>query len=260
MSRASIDLNADVGEGCASDAELVPLVSSVNIACGGHAGDADTMRRTVELAMRHGAAIAAHPGFADREHFGRREIAIAPPEAAALVLAQAALLRKVAAGLGARVGRVKLHGALYNMAARDGALGAAIVDALAGEGRLSGSPWILIALAGSELVSIGRARGLPVVGEAFADRSYRRDGTLTPRSDPGAMIGDEDEAVRQVLRIAREGTVLAADGAEVVIDADTVCLHGDGPNAVTFARRIRAELAAAGIAVRCTQDPSPRVG
>ena len=115
MSRASIDLNADVGEGCASDAELVPLVSSVNIACGGHAGDADTMRRTVELAMRHGAAIAAHPGFADREHFGRREIAIAPPEAAALVLAQAALLRKVAAGLGARVGRVKLHGALYNL-------------------------------------------------------------------------------------------------------------------------------------------------
>ena len=207
--RASIDLNADVGEGCASDADLVPLVSSVNIACGAHAGDMGTMRQTVALALRHGAAIGAHPGFADREHFGRRELPVSPAQAAALVVDQAMLLRKVAADLGAAVGRVKLHGALYNMAARDGAIAIAVADALVGAGHAAGSPWTLVALAGSELVSVGRARGLKVIGEAFADRSYRRDGTLTPRSEPGAVIADEDTAVRQVLRIATDGTVLA---------------------------------------------------
>lgn len=249
--RASIDLNADVGEGSASDADLVPLVSSVNIACGAHAGDLESMRRTVALALRHGAAIGAHPGFADREHFGRRELAIAPSEAAALVLGQARLLQGVAAGLGARVGHVKLHGALYNMAARDPALAEAIAGALAEEGSRTGSPWTLVALAGSVLASIGRASSLRVVGEAFADRSYRRDGTLTPRSEPGAVIDDEDACARQALRIAAEGIVLAADGSAVAVDADTICLHGDSPRAVAFARRIRAELAAAGIAVRC---------
>ena len=249
--RASIDLNADVGEGCPSDGELVALVSSVNIACGAHAGDEATMRGAVELALRHGAAIGAHPGFADREHFGRREIPMAPAQAAALVVDQAMLLQKVASGLGARVGHVKLHGALYNMAARDRSLAAAVVDALAEAGRRAGSQWTLVALAGSEMVSIARARGLKVSTEAFADRSYRRDGTLTPRSDPGAVIADVDAAVRQVLRIAREGIVLSADGAEVPVEADTICLHGDSPRALSFARRIRAELAAAGIAVRC---------
>jgi UPF0271 protein len=249
--RASIDLNADVGEGCPSDGELVALVSSVNIACAGHAGDEATMRGAVELALRHGAAIGAHPGFADREHFGRREIPMEPAQAAALVVDQAMLLQKVASGLGATVGHVKLHGALYNMAARDRSLAAAVVDALAEAGRRAGSRWTLVALAGSEMVSFGRARGLKVSAEAFADRSYRRDGTLTPRSDPGAVIADEDAAVRQVLRIAREGIVLSADGAEVPVEADTICLHGDSPRAVSFARRIRAELAAAGIAVRC---------
>jgi UPF0271 protein len=248
--RDSIDLNADVGEGCDSDAELVPLVSSVNIACGAHAGDLRTMRLTVALALRHGAAIGAHPGFADREHFGRREIPIAPAEAAALVVDQAILLQAVAAELGARVGHVKLHGALYNMAARDRALAAAIVEALAAWGRASALQFTLVALAGSEMVEIGRARGLAVAGEAFADRTYRRDGTLTPRSEPGAVITDEDAAARQALRIAGEGTVLAADGAEVPVDARTICLHGDSPRAVSFARRIRGELAAAGIAVR----------
>ncbi|HXQ81527.1 MAG TPA: 5-oxoprolinase subunit PxpA [Opitutaceae bacterium] len=251
MSRTSVDLNADVGEGCGFDAELVPLVSSVNIACGAHAGDLDTMRRTVALALRHGASIGAHPGFADREHFGRRELAVSPAEAAALVVEQARLLQKVAAGLGARIGHVKLHGALYNMAAWDTALATAVADALAEANRQTGERWALVALAGSELVSIGRSRGLKVAAEAFADRTYRRDGTLTPRSDPGAVIVDEDAAARQVLRIAREGIVRAADGTEIPVDADTVCLHGDGPRAVSFARRIRGELEAAGIAVRC---------
>jgi UPF0271 protein len=251
MSRASIDLNADVGEGAGGDAELIPLVSSVNIACGAHAGDREAMRLAVALALRHGAAIGAHPGFADREHFGRRELPVSPAQAAALVLEQARLLQEVAARLGASVGHVKLHGALYHLAARDAALATAIVEALVEAGRGSGPRWALIALAGSPMVSIGRARGLRVVGEAFADRTYRSDGTLTPRSAPGALVSDEDAAARQAVRIAREGTVLAADGAEVAVDAGTICLHGDGPHAVGFARRIRQGLAAAGIAVRC---------
>jgi UPF0271 protein len=246
---ASIDLNADVGEGCPSDADLVPLVTSLNIACGAHAGDRDTMRRAVELALRHGAAIGAHPGFADRENFGRRELSVSPAAAAGLVLGQARMLEDVASGLGARVGHVKLHGALYNMASRDAALAHAIASALAADARPSGPPWTLVALAGSVLASAGRDLGLRVVGEAFADRTYRRDGSLTPRTEPGAVIGDADAAAGQALRIARDGSVAAADGAEVRVDAGTICLHGDGPSAVDFARRIRRDLAAAGIRV-----------
>jgi 5-oxoprolinase (ATP-hydrolysing) subunit A len=246
---ASIDLNADVGEGCASDVDLVPLVTSANIACGAHAGDRDTMRRAVELALRSGAAIGAHPGFADRENFGRRELSISPAAAAGLVVGQARILMEVASELGARVGHVKLHGALYNMAARDRALAEAVASALAEESRSSGSRLILVALAGSVLASVGRDLGLRVVGEAFADRTYRRDGTLTPRSEQGAVIGDADAAARQAVRIARDGSVAAADGAEVRVEAGTICLHGDGPSAVEFARRVRRELAAAGIDV-----------
>jgi 5-oxoprolinase (ATP-hydrolysing) subunit A len=252
----TIDLNADVGEGCPSDAELIPLVTSVNIACGAHAGDRATMHEAVSLALRHGAAIGAHPGFADRENFGRRELSMNPAAAAGLVIGQARMLQEVAAELGARVGHVKLHGALYNMAARDPALADAIAVALAEDSRRSGSPWILVALAGSVLVSIGREKGLRVVGEAFADRTYRRDGSLTPRSVPGAVIGDEGAASRQALRIAREGIVVCADGAQVAVDAETICLHGDGPSAVDFARLIRRDLAAAGIA---TGSPAPAV-
>ncbi len=247
----SIDLNADLGEGGGHDEELIPLVTSVNIACGAHAGDLDTMHRTVALALRHGSAIGAHPGFADREHFGRREISIEPDQAKALIVGQVAALDAVASALGARVGHVKLHGALYNMASRDRVLAAAVVDALVeGMPRL-GPARTLVALAGSELHALARSRGLRVLGEAFVDRSYRADGTLTPRSDPGALIGDEDAAVWQALRLAAEGRVRAADGTEVAVDAETICLHGDGPHAVAFARRIRAAFAAAGIEVRC---------
>lgn len=246
----SIDLNADVGEGCGSDSELVPLVSSVNVACGAHAGDPGAMREAISLALRHGAAVGAHPGFADREHFGRRELSIAPAEAAALVIGQATLLRDVARGLGASVGHIKLHGALYNMAARDRSLAGAIVAALALDARRSGSPWILVALAGSVLASLGREAGLRVVGEAFADRSYEPDGTLTPRSEPGAVITSIEAAALQARGIARDGAVLTAGHARVPVDAETICVHGDAPAAVELARRIRRELAGAGIEVR----------
>jgi UPF0271 protein len=249
MGGGSIDLNADVGEGCGSDPDLVPLVTSVNIACGAHAGGRDTMRRTIELALLHGAGIGAHPGFADRENFGRRELSISPAAAAGLVLGQARMLEDVAAELGAGVGHVKLHGALYNMASRDAALAHAIASALAADTRPSGKPWILVALAGSVLAAAGRNLGLRVVGEAFADRTYRRDGSLTPRTEPGAVIEDADAASRQALRIAQDRRVAAADGAEVQVEAGTLCLHGDSPSAVDFARRLRRDLAAAGIQV-----------
>jgi UPF0271 protein len=247
--RAAVDLNADVGEGCGFDEELVPLVSSVNIACGAHAGDLQTMKRSVGLALGCGAAIGAHPGFEDREHFGRRELPCAPREAALLVVGQTRLLQQVASGLGARVGHVKLHGALYNMASRDRALASAVVAALAEEERLSGFRRVLVALAGSVLFAAGRDAGLAVIGEAFADRSYLPDGSLAPRAMPGAVIKDEDRAAEQALLIARDSVARTIDGGTVPVDAGTICIHGDSPKAVAFARRIRRDLLAAGIAV-----------
>jgi UPF0271 protein len=250
MSRGlSIDLNADVGEGCGHDGELIPLVSSVNIACGVHAGDEASMGEAVELALRAGAAIGAHPGLADREHFGRREIAVGPREAQDLLTSQIDALRRVASPLGARVGHLKLHGAFYNMAARDRVLASAVVDALFEDERRSGGPLVLFALAGSLLHVLGRERGLRVVGEAFADRCYREDGSLVPRSEAGAVIEDEGAAADQAMRIAREGLVLARDGRQVAVDAGTLCLHGDTPRSVTFARRIRREFEAGGIRI-----------
>jgi UPF0271 protein len=249
--RSSIDLNADVGEGAGHDEELIALVSSVNVSCGAHAGDTGTLRRAIERALGRGVAIGAHPGFADREHFGRREMPVEPAEAADLVLEQARFLEGLAEGLGAVIGHVKLHGALYNMAARDPQLAQAIVDGLVRRNQAAKRPWTLVALAGSALVTAGRAAGLRVLGEAFADRSYRADGTLTPRSERGALVETEEAAVGQAVRIARDGAVVALGGALVPVDAATLCLHGDGPYAVAFARRVRSGLEAAGIAVRC---------
>jgi UPF0271 protein len=249
MKRETIDLNADVGEGYGTDRDLVPLVSSVNIACGAHAGDEGTMRQAIALAQSHGVAIGAHPGFADRENFGRKELSINPAAAAGLVLGQARMLRDIAEGLGARVGHVKLHGALYNMASRDAALANAIVAALACEANEYGRKWTLVALAGSLLASVARGQGVRVVGEAFADRSYRRDGSLMPRSQLGSVIADADQVSRQALQIAEAGTITSADGTQIQVDAETICLHGDGPSAVDFGRRIRSDLEAAGITV-----------
>lgn len=241
-----IDLNCDLGEGAGHDAELMPLITSANVACGAHAGDEATMRATVELAMRHGVAIGAHPGFADREHFGRRELPGTPADVFQLVLRQVRELQRIAQAAGARVRHVKLHGALYNLAARDGA----IADAAARAVRDAGPDLIWFALAGSAHVAAGRQCGLTVANEVFADRTYQADGTLTPRSQPEALIANEGGAVGQVLRMIREGKVRATNGADVAITADTVCLHGDGAHAVAFARRLRAELASAGVEVK----------
>lgn len=242
-----IDLNCDLGEGADHDAELMPLITSANIACGAHAGDEATMRATVELAKKHGVAIGAHPGFADRENFGRRELPVAPLEVGELVLRQIQTLQGIALKAGTAVRHVKLHGALYTMASRDRALAEAVVGAVRGTGKNPG----LLVLAGSELEKAARANGdIIVFSEVFADRTYQGDGSLTPRSQSNALITDENIAVEQTLRMVREGRVRATDGTDVAIRADTVCLHGDGPHPVAFARRLREELAAAGIEVR----------
>ena len=236
-----IDLNCDLGEGAGHDAAVMPLITSANIACGAHAGDAATMRATVALAKKRGVAVGAHPGFADRAHFGRRELALEPAVVGELVRVQIAAL----CNLGP-VRHVKAHGALYNMAARDAALAEAIAGAVcAVDGTLA-----VFVLPNSALARACGAHSLRIANEVFADRTYQRDGSLTPRSQPNALIHDERVAVAQVLRMIREGVVRATDGTDVPILADTVCLHGDGPDPVAFARRLRAELAAAGVEVK----------
>lgn len=239
----SIDLNCDLGEGAGHDGELMPLITSANIACGAHAGTLDTMIETVELALAHRVGIGAHPGYFDLENFGRRERDITSPEAGRLVLMQVEQLFEIA---GPKLRHVKLHGALYNQVSRDPYLAEAVAADLA---RL----WpelIVFALAGSALAQAARARGLRVAEEVFADRTYQRDGSLTPRTLPNALITDEAAAVAQVLRMVREGVVRATDGTDVPIKPDTVCLHGDGPHALAFARRLNAELEGAGIAIK----------
>src|SRR5688572_20426308 len=230
-----IDLNCDLGEGAGNDAELMPLITSANVACGAHAGNLDTMIETVELAAKHRVMVGAHPGYFDLENMGRVERAIAPAEASRLVLMQIEQLFEIA---GSKLRHVKLHGALYNQVSRDPLLAEAVVSDLA---RL----WpdlILFALAGSQLARNASSRGLRVAEEVFADRTYQPDGTLTPRSQPNALITDEDAAVGQVLQMVTKGSVRAVDGTDVPITAETICVHGDSPRAAAFATRLRKEL------------------
>ena len=218
----------------------MPLITSANISCGAHAGDATTMRATVALAQRHGVAIGAHPGYADSEHFGRRELSLPPAQVRELVRSQIEAIRALAP-----LQYVKLHGALYNQAARDTGLAEVIAETV----RAMNPSLMVFVLPDSALARAAAARGLRIANEVFADRTYQRDGSLTPRSRPEALIQDEREAVAQVLRMIREGLVRATDGTDVPIRADTVCLHGDGPNPVAFARRLREALHAAGVEV-----------
>ncbi|MDA0253794.1 MAG: LamB/YcsF family protein [Planctomycetota bacterium] len=243
LDRLSVDLNCDLGEGSAYDPALMPLATSVNIACGGHAGDAATMAAAAGLAREHGVAIGAHPGHPDREHFGRRELAMTPREAARLVVDQ---IQRLASVIGEPPRHVKLHGGLYHQVGRDDQLAEAVVDAVTGR-------WpemMLFALAGSRLAAVARSRGAAVAAEAFVDRAYAADGRLLPRSQPGAVLGDAAAAADRVVRLVREGVVEAADGTLLAIRAQTLCIHGDGPDPVALARAVREALAAAGIAVQ----------
>lgn len=245
-----VDLNCDLGEGAGQDAALMPLITSANIACGAHSGDAETMRETVRLALRHGVAIGAHPGFADRAHFGRRELTVEPAAVRELVEAQTRALQEIAARCGGRVGHVKPHGALYNLAARDAAVARAVAEAVL----VCGQELALFALAGSVGAQVAEACGLRVAHEVFADRTYQADGSLTPRAQSHALIADDAVAAAQARRMVVEGRVRAVDGREVTVRADTLCLHGDGAQAVEFARRIRREFEQAGVALRCFAD------
>ena len=241
----TIDLNCDLGEGAGSDDELMALVTSANIACGAHAGDGATMRATVRLARRHRVAIGAHPGFADRVNFGRLERVLTAAEARDLVRYQVSALQRIAVEEGAAIGHVKLHGAFYNQTARDADLALAVHEAVCE----AGVPALMVP-ASSVQERISRARGgLRVVAEVFADRAYRPDGSLAPRTLPGAVIADEAVAVAQVIRLVREGKVRAITGADISLGGETVCLHGDGIRAVAFARRLREALAAIGVEV-----------
>jgi UPF0271 protein len=241
-----LDLNADVGEGDpATDAALLPLVSSANIACGFHAGDAQTMRATVAMAIRSGVAVGAHPGFNDREGFGRRPQQLTDGEIRDLLLTQLGALDAIARVAGTTLRHVKPHGALYNQAETDAALAAAIVGAI----RAFDPTLRLVGRAGSAMEQAARAASHPFTAEAFADRLYRSDGTLLPRSEPGAVLTDPEVVARQVRSLVTDGGVTASDGSRVAVWFGTLCVHGDTPAAATLARRIRQELGALGVSV-----------
>ena len=254
-----VDLNGDVGEGIGEDAALMPSLTSANIACGRHAGDLGTMTETVALAQACGVAIGAHPGFADRQHFGRRELQISLADVAALVAEQIRDLVRVAQALNGRVTHVKPHGALYNMAARDPQLARAVAKGVASVDE----SLVLFALSGSELVRAGEEVGLRTASEAFADRGYGPDGSLLPRDVPGAVLHDVDAVVARAVAMVRDQSVEASDGTRIPLRVDTLCVHGDTPGAAALAGRLRAALVSAGIRVTSRtagSDPYPRGG
>lgn len=228
------------------DTEILPYVTSANIACGFHAGDPTTMRRTVQAAIHHGVALGAHPGLPDLVGFGRRKMDITADAAYDLVVVQVGALAAVAASQGGRLHHVKAHGALYNMAASNTELAKAVAQAVFDVD----SGLVLYALASSIQVDIARSIGLQVAQEVFADRSYQADGSLTLRSLPGAMITDPAQAVQQVLGMITQGKVLSQQGQDVGVRADTLCIHGDQPGAAVFARNITQALEQHGIAIR----------
>lgn len=232
-----IELNADIGEGC-DDAALMPYLARVSIACGGHAGDASSMAGALRLASDHGVVIGAHPGYPDRIGFGRHPLAATAEEIALWVTQQTEALAEQAARQGLRLDHVKPHGALYTVAARDPAVAHAVAHAIA---RFDPA-LVLIGLADSALVSAGQAAGLAVLREAFADRRYQPDGRLVSRETEGALLCEPEAAARQARALAHGEPIEACDGARLTIHADTVCLHGDTPNALKIAAAIHAAL------------------
>ncbi|HBC5673706.1 TPA: 5-oxoprolinase subunit PxpA [Citrobacter koseri] len=232
----NIDLNADLGEGCASDAALLQLVSSANIACGFHAGDAQTMLASVREALKNGVAIGAHPSFPDRENFGRTAMTLPPETVYGQTLYQIGALAAIARAEGGVMRHVKPHGMLYNQAAKDPQL----ADAIARAVHACDPSLILVGLAGSELIRAGEHYGLTTRQEVFADRGYQADGSLVPRTQSGALVEDEEHALAQTLGMVESGRVKSITGEWANVVAQTVCIHGDGEHALAFARRLRA--------------------
>ncbi len=246
-----VDLNCDLGESFGRytlglDEEVIKYVSSANVACGMHAADPTVMAQTVRLAKAAGAAVGAHPGFADLQGFGRRNMDLAPAELHDLVLYQLGALDGFCRAAGIRLAHVKPHGAMYNMAVKNAALAEAICRAVRDFD--PGLP--ILAPGGSELQRAAAEHDLPFICEVFADRAYQADGTLVPRKLPGAMITDEDEAISRVIRMVQEGKVRALSGEDITVKAESVCVHGDSPKALAFVQKIRAALLDAGIEIK----------
>jgi UPF0271 protein len=238
-----MDINSDMGEGfgaweMGNDALLLDYITSTNIACGWHAGDPARMKKLVEMASKKGVHIGAHPGLPDLEGFGRREMAISEQDAYNYVLYQAGALKAFVNAVGNKLHHVKPHGALYNQAAKDMKLARGIAQAV----KDLGSEVILYGLAGSCMIDAAKELNLPVWQEVFADRKYTKEGFLVPRTQAGAVIEDESEALNQAIDMSRNGKVTAIDGSEIKIQADTLCIHGDNPHAVEFAKKIKAAL------------------
>jgi 5-oxoprolinase (ATP-hydrolysing) subunit A len=251
MSHLRADLNADVGEAfgpytLGQDPAIVPLVTSVNVACGFHAGDPAVMRETVVLAREHQVAVGAHPGFPDLVGFGRRQMHLSPREVEDLVVYQIGALAAVAGAQGVALQHVKPHGALYNMASNDLAMADAIARAIVAVDRAL----ILVGLSGSKLVDAGRRAGLRTASEVFADRGYRSDGSLLPRDAEGAVMRDLEVVRARAVTIVQQGSVTADDGRRVLVQPETICLHGDTPGAADMARAIRTALQDAGVALK----------
>jgi UPF0271 protein len=245
-----IDLNADVGESLGpwpmgDDERLIPLMTSVNVACGAHAGDPLTIERTIRLAIDHGVAVGAHPGYPDLVGFGRRDLDMTGEELQASIVYQVGAVAGIAQSLGAELRHVKPHGALYNRAAHDPAVAESIATAI----RRAAPDLVLVGLAGSALLDAGVAAGLQVASEAFADRAYEADGSLRSRRLDGAILATPAAAARQTLGIVRDGRVTAHDGRSVAVRADTICIHGDTPGAADYAAAVRAALGKAGVTI-----------
>ncbi|QDA62159.1 LamB/YcsF family protein [Hymenobacter jejuensis] len=253
-----VDLNCDMGESYGAyqlghDAAILPFVTSANIACGFHAGDPAVMKKTVRLCLQHNVAIGAHPGLPDLVGFGRREMAVSPEEAFDMVVYQLGALAGFVASEGGTLHHLKPHGALYNMAAVNAALAEAIAEAL----HRVNPELVLYGLAGSELIRAGQKLGLRTAQEVFADRTYQPNGTLTSRRLPQALITDPNEAIRQVVRMVKEGKVRTLPGEDLAIQADTVCIHGDGAHALAFAQQINQVLADEGVVLEAALLTKP---
>jgi 5-oxoprolinase (ATP-hydrolysing) subunit A len=233
-----IDLNCDMGEGMNDDALIMPFISSANIACGYHAGDEETIRKTIALAMEYNVSVGAHVSFFDKENFGRSEISLSAGEIHDLVTKQLIIIKKISDSLGVKLRHVKPHGALYNMSAKNAVLAKTIAQAIKDlDGNL-----ILFGLSDSHSIIEAKKTGLKTASEVFADRTYQDNGSLTPRTQPHALIESTDKAVQQVLQMIKQGTVATVSGKQIPIIAETVCIHGDGKYAVEFAKKIYENL------------------